>query len=165
DILVNNAGVASHAALEDTTLEEWRRVVAVNLDGTFLGCRQAVRAMKQTGGGAIVNVSSVGGLKGSQVGPAYGASKAGVWNLTKTVALACARAGYGIRCNSVHPGLTQTPLMEGVPDETLVRLRSGIPMGRLALPHDIAMAVLHLASDESAYTTGTHLVVDGGYSI
>lgn len=164
DVLVNNAGVPSQSSLEDTTIEEWRRVTGVNLDGTFLGCKHAVRRMKLTGGGAIVNVSSVGALKGSLLGPAYGASKAAVWNLTKTVALASARAGYGIRCNSVHPGLTHTPMMEGVPQATLDRLKAGIPVGRLGEPREVANAVLHLASDEAAFTTGTQLVVDGGYT-
>lgn len=165
DILVNNAGIPAQGGIEDTTLEHWRRVMAINLDGPFLGCKHAVRRMKETGGGAIVNVSSVGALKGSLVGPAYGASKAGVWNLTKTVALSCARANYNIRCNSLHPGLTHTPMMDQAPPATLERLKAGIPMQRLGEPLDIAQAALYLASDESRYTTGTALVVDGGYTI
>jgi 3(or 17)beta-hydroxysteroid dehydrogenase len=162
DILVNNAGIAAEGAIEDVTLEAWRRVMSVNLDGTFLGCKHAVRRMKQHGG-AIVNVSSVGALKASLTGPAYGASKAGVWNLTRTVALSCARNGYNIRCNSLHPGLTHTPMMDRASPEMIDRLKAGIPMGRLAEPTDIAQAALYLASDESRYTTGTSLVVDGGY--
>ena len=165
DILVNNAGIPAQGGIEDTTLEHWRRVMAINLDGTFLGCKHAVRRMKHTGGGSIVNVSSVGALKGSLVGPAYGASKAGVWNLSKTVALSCARAGYNIRCNSLHPGLTHTPMMDQAPAATIERLKAGIPMQRLGEPLDIAQAALYLASDESRYTTGTTLVVDGGYTI
>ncbi len=162
DILVNNAGIAAEGAIEDVTLEAWRRVMSVNLDGTFLGCKHAVRRMKQNGG-AIVNVSSVGALKASLTGPAYGASKAGVWNLTRTVALYCARSGYNIRCNSLHPGLTHTPMMDRASPEMIDRLKAGIPLGRLAEPTDIAQAALYLASDESRYTTGTSLVVDGGY--
>ena len=164
DVLVNNAGIAAEGAIEDVTLEAWRRVMAVNLDGTFLGCKHAVRRMKQTGGGSIVNISSIGGLKGSMTGPAYGASKAAVWNLTRTVALSCARNGYGIRCNSLHPGLTHTPMMDRASPEMITRLVAGIPLGRLAEPLDIARAALYLASDESSYTTGTSLVVDGGYT-
>jgi 3(or 17)beta-hydroxysteroid dehydrogenase len=162
DILVNNAGIAAEGAIEDVTLEAWRRVMAVNLDGTFLGCKHGVRRMKQNGG-AIVNVSSVGALKASLTGPAYGASKAGVWNLTRTVALYCARSGYNIRCNSLHPGLTHTPMMDRASPEMIDRLQAGIPLGRLAEPVDIAQAALYLASDEARYTTGTSLVVDGGY--
>lgn len=165
DVLVNNAGIPAQGGIEDTTLEHWRRVMAINLDGTFLGCKHAVRRMKLSGGGAIVNVSSVGALKGSLVGPAYGASKAGVWNLTKTVALSCARGNLDIRCNSLHPGLTHTPMMGRAPAETIERLKAGIPMQRLGSPADIAQAALYLASDESRYTTGSALVVDGGYTI
>ena len=163
DILVNNAGIAAEGAIEDVTLADWRRVMAVNLDGTFLGCKHAVRQMKQTGGGAIVNLSSVGALKASLTGPAYGASKAAIWNLTRTVALSCARRGLAIRCNSLHPGLTRTPMMDRASPEMITRLQAGIPLGRLGEPLDIARAALYLASDESSYATGTSLVVDGGY--
>ena len=163
DILVNNAGIAAEGAIEDVTLADWRRVMAVNLDGTFLGCKHAVRQMKQTGGGAIVNLSSVGALKASLTGPAYGASKAAIWNLTRTVALSCARRGLAIRCNSLHPGLTRTPMMDRASPEMIIRLQAGIPLGRLGEPSDIARAALYLASDESSYATGTSLVVDGGY--
>ena len=162
DVVVNNAGIAAEGSIEDVTLESWRRVMSVNLDGTFLGCKHAVRNMKGNGG-SIVNVSSVGALKASLTGPAYGASKAGVWNLTRTVALSCARNGYHIRCNSLHPGLTHTPMMDRASPEMLERLKAGIPMGRLAEPADIAQAALYLASSESQYVTGTSLVVDGGY--
>ena len=163
DILINNAGIAGEGTIEDVTIESWRRVMAVNLEGTFLGCKHAVRRMKQHGG-SIVNVSSVGALKASLTGPAYGASKAGVWNLTRTVALYCARSGYNIRCNSLHPGLTHTPMMDRVSPEVIDKLKSGIPLGYLAEPADIAHAALYLASEEARYTTGTSLVVDGGYS-
>lgn len=165
DVVVNNAGIPAQGTIEDTSLEHWRTVLSINLDGTFLGCKHAVRRMKLTGGGAIVNVSSVGALKGSVVGPAYGASKAAVWNLTKTVALYCARSGYEIRCNSLHPGLTHTPMMDRAPADTVARLKSAIPLQKLGEPLDMAHAALYLASDEARYTTGTALVVDGGYSI
>jgi len=164
DVLVNNAGIPAQGSIEDTTLEHWRLVMSINLDGVFLGCKHGVRRMKATGG-AIVNVSSVGALKASLVGPAYGASKAGVWNLSKTVALYCARSGYNIRCNSLHPGLTRTPMMDRAPPETLQRLQAGIPLQRLGEPLDMAQAALYLASEESRYVTGTALVVDGGYTV
>ena len=163
DILVNNAGIPAQGTIEETTLEQWRKVLAVNLDGVFLGCKHAIRSMKKTGGGVIVNVSSVGALKASLTGAAYGASKAGVWNLTRTVAASCARSGYNIRCNSLHPGLTRTPMMDQAPPEMIERLKAGIPLQRLGAPEDIARAALYLASDESTYVTGTSLVVDGGY--
>lgn len=164
DCLVNNAGIPAQGTIEDANLADWRKVTSINLDGTFLGCKSAIAAMKPQGG-SIINVSSVGALKGSLVGPAYGASKAAVWNLTKTVALHCAKSRYGIRCNSLHPGLTRTPMMDQMPEETLDRLATAIPMGELGQPLDIANAALYLASDESRYTTGTSLVVDGGYII
>jgi 3(or 17)beta-hydroxysteroid dehydrogenase len=163
DILVNNAGIVAEGALEDVSLEAWRRVFSVNVDGTFLGCKHAVRRMKGSGGGVIVNVSSVGALRASVAGPAYGASKAAVWNLSRTVALYCARQGLNIRCNSLHPGLTRTPMMERAPQETISVLKARVPMGRLAEPSEIAHAALYLASDSSSYTTGTALVADGGY--
>ena len=165
DVLVNNAGIPAQTSIEDTSLDDWRRVIAVNLDGTFLGCKHAIRAMKTSGGGSIVNVSSIGALKASTIGPAYGASKAAVWNLTKTVALYCARAGYGIRCNSLHPGLTHTPMMDQMDEAVIARLRSAVPVQKLGEPLDMAYAALYLACAESSYVTGTSLVVDGGYSL
>jgi NAD(P)-dependent dehydrogenase (short-subunit alcohol dehydrogenase family) len=164
DIVVNNAGIPAQTSIEDTSLEAWRRVTSINLDGTFLGCKYAIQYMKRSGG-SIVNVSSIGALKASTIGPAYGAAKAGVWNLTKTVALYCARTGYDIRCNSLHPGLTHTPMMDQAPPATIARLQASIPVQRLGEPLDMAYAALYLASDESRYVTGTSLVVDGGYSL
>jgi 3(or 17)beta-hydroxysteroid dehydrogenase len=163
DVLINNAGVAAEGSIEDSSLENWRRVMAVNLDGTFLGCKHAVRRM-QADGGSIVNISSIGARKGSLTGPAYGASKAAVWNLTRTVALSCARSGYRIRCNSLHPGLTLTPMMARASPDLISRLQAAVPVGRFADPMEIAHAALFLASDESSYVTGTSLVVDGGYT-
>jgi 3(or 17)beta-hydroxysteroid dehydrogenase len=163
DVLVNNAGIAAEGAIEDVTLDSWRQVMAINLDGTFLGCKHAVQRMKLAGGGIIVNVSSVGALKASLTGPAYGASKAAVLNLSRTVALSCARRGLAIRCNSLHPGLTRTPMMARASPDMIARLQAGIPMGRLAEPADIARAAVFLASEDSSYVTGTSLVVDGGY--
>jgi NAD(P)-dependent dehydrogenase (short-subunit alcohol dehydrogenase family) len=168
DIVVNNAGVVLFKDFETTTLEEWRDLIAVNLDGTFLGCKHAVRVMKDRGGGSIVNMSSVAGLIGSGNLAAYSASKGGVRLLTKSVALHCARKGYNIRCNSVHPSFVETPMLRSMiasarnPQKLEANFTAAAPLGRLAQPIDIARTILFLASDESAFTTGAELVVDGG---
>lgn len=169
DIVVNNAGVVILKSVEDTSLEEWRQVMAVNLDGVFLGCKHGIRGIRQGGrGGAIVNMSSVSGLIGGHNLAAYNASKGGVRLLTKSVALHCARAGYGIRCNSVHPTFVATPMVDAMidsapdPDQARGKLARQVPLGRLGEPQDVASAVLYLASDESRFVTGSELVVDGG---
>src|SRR6204780_2320571 len=168
DVLVNNAGVVLFKDFEATTLDEWRDLMAVNLDGTFLGCKHAVRVMKGRGGGSIVNMSSVAGLIGAGNLAAYSASKGGVRLLTKSVALHCARKGYNIRCNSVHPSFADTPMLHGMiaaarnPDKLASGFSAASPLGRLAQPIEIARTILFLASDESAFTTGAELVVDGG---
>jgi 3(or 17)beta-hydroxysteroid dehydrogenase len=168
DILVNSAGVSLLKDIEATTLDEWRRLMAVNLDGTFLGCKHAVRAMKERGGGSIVNMSSVAGLVGAANLAAYSASKGGVRLLTKSVALHCARNGYNIRCNSVHPSFAGTPMLQSMiaaardPRKLEANYAKAAPLGRLAKPIEIARTILFLASDESAFTTGAELVVDGG---
>jgi len=171
DVLVNNAGIAVIAPIEQETLEGWRRTQAVNMEGVFLGTREAVRAMKG-GSGSIVNISSIEGIIGEPMVPAYNASKGGVRILTKSVALYCAQQGYRIRVNSVHPGYVATPLVTNAigalpPDEAAALqqdLLGRIPMGRLGEPREIANVVLFLASDESSYMTGSELVVDGGYT-
>ncbi len=168
DILINNAGVALLKDIEATTLEDWRRLMAVNLDGVFLGCKHAVRVMKDRGGGSIVNLSSVAGMIAAPSLAAYGASKGGVRALTKSVALHCARRGYGIRCNSVHPSFAATPMLDGMvagarnPEKSLSNYSAAAPLGRLAQPIEIARTILFLVSDESAFTTGAEIVVDGG---
>jgi NAD(P)-dependent dehydrogenase (short-subunit alcohol dehydrogenase family) len=168
DILVNSAGVVLFKDIEQTTLDEWRALMAVNLDGTFLGCKHAVRVMKDRGGGAIVNMSSVAGLIGSGNLAAYSASKGGVRLLTKSVALHCARKRYNIRCNSVHPSFAETPMLQSMlasarnPEKLAANFATAAPLGRLAQPIEIARTILFLASDESAFTTGAELVVDGG---
>jgi NAD(P)-dependent dehydrogenase (short-subunit alcohol dehydrogenase family) len=171
DVLVNNAGIAVIAPIEQETLAGWRRTQAVNMEGVFLGTREAVRAMKG-GSGSIVNVSSIEGLVGEPMVPAYNASKGGVRLLTKSVALYCARQRYRIRVNSVHPGYVATPLVTNAigvlpPDQAAALqqdLLGRIPMGRFGEPREIANVVLFLASDESSYMTGSELVVDGGYT-
>jgi len=168
DVLVNSAGVALLRDIETTTLEEWRTLMAVNLDGTFLGCKHAVRVMKGRSGGSIVNMSSVAGLIGSGNLAAYSARKGGVRLLTKSVALHCARKGYNIRCNSVHPSFVETPMLRGMiaagrdPAKMAANYTSAAPLGRLAQPIEVARTILFLASDESGFTTGSELVVDGG---
>lgn len=167
DVLVNCAGVGLVKSVEDTTLEEWRFVHAVNLDGVFLGCKHGIRAMK-AGGGSIINISSVSGIIGGHNLAAYNASKGGVRLLSKSVALHCARAGYNIRCNSVHPTFIETPILEPLlksgpdPDKVRRKLERQVPLGRLGQPEEIAAGILYLASDESSFMTGTEFVMDGG---
>ncbi len=180
DILVNNAGIAPKGGpIEDLSLEDWRHVTAIDLDSVFLGCKYAIRAMKQNGsesGGSIINISSIMGLVGQANAAAYNAAKGGVRLLTKVAALECAEAGYGIRVNSVHPGFVDTPLVRNAVSDGVVAGRMGSeneafelltmlhPIGRLGVPRDIANAILFLASEESAFMTGAELVVDGGYT-
>jgi NAD(P)-dependent dehydrogenase (short-subunit alcohol dehydrogenase family) len=168
DVLVNAAGVGLMGDIERATLEEWRLVNTVNAEGTFLGCQAAVRAMKASGGGSIINVSSVAGIVADPDLAAYCASKGAVRLLTKAVALHAARAGYGIRCNSVHPAFIDTPMVDGMlasaSDRGLTRakLERAIPLGRIGEVDDVAHLVIYLASDESRFVTGAELVVDGG---
>ena len=167
DILVNCAGIFRYGTIEDTSFELWRNTIAINLDGTFLGCRAAVKAMRERGG-SIVNLSSTSGLVGFPESAAYDASKGGVRLLTKSVALYCAREGYGIRCNSVHPGGTDTPMVRGYFDDQLDPKEeesdwlAALPLGRLAKPEEIASLILYLASDEASFVTGAEFTIDGG---
>jgi len=165
DILVNNAGIGILKDIEATTLEDWRRIMDVNLDGVFLGCKHAVRLMKDTGGGSIVNLSSIAGIVDLA---AYCASKGGVRLLTKSVALHCARKKYNIRCNSVHPSFADTPMVQSTiasardPDKMRANLQAAAPLGRMAQPVEVARTILFLASDDSTFTTGAEFLVDGG---
>jgi len=170
DILINNAGYAEPRNIEEVSLEAWRRSMAVNLDGVFLGTKHAILTMKATGGGSIVNISSIEGIVGDPNLPAYNAAKGGVRLLTKSAALHCAKKGYGIRVNSVHPGYMSTPAVERwlASTDKGDRLRASLeamhPLGHLGQPDDVAQGVLYLASAESKFVTGAELVIDGGYT-
>ena len=168
DAVVNNAGIAATSQPQDVehvALEDWRAVQAVNVEGVLLGCQHAIRALRGAGG-SIVNLSSIAALVGTPTLAAYGASKAAVMQLTKTVALHCARNGYKIRCNSVHPGLVATGLFEATfsAAERAEKLKT-IPLGEFARPQEVAAMVLYLVSDESAHVTGARFVIDGGITM
>ncbi len=172
DVLVNNAGVGWGGAPEEETLERWRKLMSINLDGVFLGTKHAILAMKRKAepGGSIINLSSIEGLVGDPNLGAYNASKGGVRLYTKSVALYCAKAGLKIRVNSVHPGYIWTPMVEnylresGDLEEGRAALNALHPVGHVGEPDDIAYGILYLASDESKFVTGTELVIDGGYT-
>ena len=168
DIIVNNAGIGPAGTIEKTSLEEWRRVHAVNLDGVFLGCKHGIAPLREAGGGSIVNLSSVAGLLGTPTLAAYGSSKAAVRQLTKSVALHCAARRDAIRCNSIHPAFAATPMVERMiaeskaPERTRAALAEQIPLGRLGEADEVAALALYLASDESRFVTGGEFVIDGG---
>jgi NAD(P)-dependent dehydrogenase (short-subunit alcohol dehydrogenase family) len=169
DILVNNAGAGFLKTIEETSLADWRRLMAINLESVFLGTRQGIATMKEKGG-VIVNVASIAANVAEPMFPAYNASKGGVSMLTKAAAVDCARKGWPIRINSLHPGYCGTKLVS----DAVAALGDGagafaqsvvasIPLGRLAEPREIARPLLFLASDDAAYMIGSELVVDGGY--
>lgn len=168
DGLVNNAGVVQLGSIEDTSLADWRRVMAVNADGTFLGCRAAWPLLKRSLAAAIVNLSSVSGLVGGANLAAYNASKGAVRLLTKSVALHGARLKPPIRCNSVHPAFVAGAMVEQIarqardPARSRAKMAEAIPLRRLAKPEEVAAAVVHLLSPASAFTTGAEILIDGG---
>ncbi|MFC3580684.1 SDR family oxidoreductase [Sphingomonas hylomeconis] len=174
DVVVNNAGITGfeHGGgphdPEHASLADWRAVHAVNLDGTFLGCRYAIGAMKQQGTGSIINISSRSGLVGIPLAAAYAASKAAIRNHTKSVALYCAQQGWRIRCNSIHPAAILTPIWEPMlgtgPDreDRMQALVADTPLKRFGQPDEVAAIAVLLASDEATYITGTELNIDGG---
>ncbi|XBQ16192.1 MAG: SDR family oxidoreductase [Oceanicaulis sp.] len=173
DILVNNAGITGFLETpgphdpEHLDLESWRAVMATNLDGVALGCRSAIRLMKAKGG-SILNLSSRSGVVGIPGAAAYAASKAGVMNHTRTVALYCAQAGYQIRCNALLPAAIRTPMWDAMlgdgpeREAILADVAAGVPMGRFGTAREVADAAVFLASDRSSYMTGTGLHLDGG---
>ena len=163
DILVNNAGVVARGTLEDTTLEEWDRVMDVNAKGVFLGTKAAIPEMRKSGGGSIINISSMSGIVGQDyIQPVYNASKGAVRIFTKAAAIQYAKEG--IRVNSVHPGPVDTDMAgDRLTDARLQReADQRVPLGRTARPEEVAYGVLFLASDESSFMTGSELVIDGG---
>jgi NAD(P)-dependent dehydrogenase (short-subunit alcohol dehydrogenase family) len=175
DVLVNNAGIAVGRQVTEMSYEEWRKVLAVNVDGTFFGTKHALRAMRHARtAGVIVNISSAAGIVGTPGASAYAASKGAVRLFTKAVALEC--AAEGIRVNSIHPGAVKTPIWEkgekwsefvakaGGPDAAWGQIAKSTPLGRMAEPEEIAFLVLYLASDRARFVTGSELVIDGGYT-
>jgi 3(or 17)beta-hydroxysteroid dehydrogenase len=172
DVLVNNAGIAVVADIEHTTTEIWRRTLAVHLDGTFFGCRAAIPAMAAGGGGSIINMSSTAALVGIPPFFAYAAAKGGIRSMTKSIAIHCRGRKNGIRCNSVHPGSIDTPMVQAALAETRgIRLaeaedpaaaRRALGLGE---PDDVANLVLYLASDESKHVNGAELVIDAGDTV
>ena len=169
DVLVNNAGIGPAGSVEETSLEDWRRVMAVNLDGVFLGLKHGIAAMK-AGGGAIVNVASVAGVVAAPQMAAYSAAKGGVCALSRSSAIHCTGLGYQIRVNAVLPGFTDTAMLGAITDtlgdgaRVRAKLAERQPLGRLGRAEEIARAILYLACDDSSYTTGSELLVDGGFS-
>jgi len=169
DVLVNNAGIAIIADIEKTTPEIWRRTLAVHLDGTFFGCHHALPAMANSGGGSIINMSSTAALVGIAPYLAYSAAKGGIRSMTKAIAAYCRSRGNGVRCNSVHPGSIDTPMVHaalaglGGPSPDGPRfpeeVRKGMGIGE---PSDVAQLVLFLASEESKHITGAEMVIDNG---
>jgi NAD(P)-dependent dehydrogenase (short-subunit alcohol dehydrogenase family) len=175
DVLVNNAGITTHGSIEDITLAQFRHEFSVDVDGVFLGCKHVIPLMKTrpdgSGGGSVINMSSMCGVRAQSDLAAYNAAKAAVTHLTKSVALHYAKQGYGMRCNSVHPGAIYTPIL----DKVMAQVEDGQalfdswvathPIGRLGKPEEIAAMAVYLASDEAAFTTGAEFRVDGGSSV
>lgn len=170
-VLVNNAGIAPGGSIESLSFETWKQTFAINVDGVFLGCKLALPLLRESQPASIVNMSSISAMIAGPALVAYNASKAAVWMLTKSVALQCAKKGWDIRCNSVHPTFIDTELLENfrldksVPREaTMEKLAAQVPLGRVGEPEDVALGVLYLASDESRFMTGAELKLDGGIS-
>ncbi|HTQ99679.1 MAG TPA: SDR family oxidoreductase [Candidatus Acidoferrum sp.] len=174
DVLVNNAGITGfeHGFVphdpEHASLADWHAVHATNLDGTFLGCKYAIAAMKRSGSGAIINISSRSGLVGIPAAAAYASSKAAVRNHSKTVALYCAQQGWNIRCNSIHPAAILTPMWEPIlgngpdRDKNMAAMVKDTPQRRFGTPDEVAAVAVMLASDEATYITGSEFNIDGG---
>jgi 3(or 17)beta-hydroxysteroid dehydrogenase len=167
DGLVNAAGLAALGTVEDTDFATWRKILAVNLDGTFLGCKHGLALLKKRGG-SIVNISSVAGLVGGHNFAAYNASKGGVRLLSKSVALHGARLDPQVRCNSIHPAFLEGPMVDDIlkatnfPDAARARITRDIPLGRLGTPAEVADLCVYLLSDESRFVTGAEFAIDGG---
>ncbi|KHK89885.1 SDR family NAD(P)-dependent oxidoreductase [Novosphingobium malaysiense] len=170
DVLVNCAGITTYGSVEEVTLDAFRHELDVDLLGPFLGCKHAVPLMRKTGG-SVVNIASMASIRAEHYLVAYNAAKAGVTHMTKSVALHYAKAGTGIRCNSVHPGVIHTPILDKVlaqaedPNALYAEWLALHPVGRIGKPEEVAALCLYLASDESAFATGAEFVLDGGSSL
>ena len=164
DILINNAGIFRTSPVEETSSTEWDQVMDINAKGVFLGVKAAIPAMREAGGGSIINLSSVAGLVGAAYSSAYSASKGAVRLFTKSTAIQYATDG--VRCNSIHPGVIQTDMTkEAIADSQFKAQRlDPTPLARLGQPEDVAYGALYLASDESSFVTGAELVIDGGWT-
>ena len=168
-VLVNNAGISRGGNIEQLSFEDWKLVMSVNVDSVFLGTKHALKYMRQSQPGSIINISSIAGLIAAHNSPVYNASKAAVWLLSKGIALHCAKQGLDIRSNSVHPTFIDTPILDPLRQQLGKEVAEGklarqIPLGHIGEPDDIANAVLYLASDESKFMTGAELKLDGGIS-
>ena len=168
-VLVNNAGISRGGNIEQLSFEDWKLVMEVNVDSVFLGTKHALKYMRQNQPGSIINISSIAGLIAAHNSPAYNASKAGVWLLSKGIALHCAKQGLDIRSNSIHPTFIDTPILDRLRDQLGKEVAEGklarqIPLGHIGEPDDVANAALYLASDESKFMTGAELKLDGGIS-
>lgn len=175
DVLVNCAGITTYGSVEEVTLDAFRHELDVDLLGPFLGCKHALPLMRRVktemGGGSVINIASMASIRAEHYLVAYNAAKAGVTHMTKSVALHYAKAGTGIRCNSVHPGVIHTPILDKVlaqaedPDALYAEWLALHPVGRIGKPEEVAALCLYLASDESAFATGAEFVLDGGSSL
>ena len=169
NILINSAGISLGSDIVSTDFEVWKKVHQVNLDSVFLGCKYAIPKIATYGSGSIINLSSISGIVAGWNTAAYNSSKAGVRLLTKSVALYCAKKGYDVRCNSIHPAFVNTPILDPIKqafgdDEAVRKLARQIPMNKIGDTDDVAYAVLYLASDESKFMTGSEIILDGGLS-
>ncbi len=168
DVLINNAGISPHDTIENFDLEAWRHVQSVVAESAALGCKHGLALLRRSSAGAIVNVSSIAGMIGASNYASYGAAKAAVRNLTKSVAMLCAERGYPVRANSVHPGSIDTPILDAdkakYGEPAITAREKAIPLGRLGRAEEVANAIVFLASDEASFITGTELIVDGGFT-
>ena len=165
DILVNNAGIVHAGNIETQTTEEYRQIMAVSSDGTFFGSKHAVLAMKETGGGSIINMASVASLRGESNVLAYCAAKGAVEGMTRGIAVHCVLSGYNIRCNSIHPGIIWTPMVKNIMGERMPEGVEPTALPRMGVPNDIAYAALYLASDESKHVNGIEVRIDNAHTI
>jgi NAD(P)-dependent dehydrogenase (short-subunit alcohol dehydrogenase family) len=170
DVLVNSAGITTVGSVEDVSLDAFRHELDVDLAGVFLSCKHGVGLMQRQGG-SVINIASMASIRARHYLVAYNAAKAGVTHMTKSIALHYARENYGIRCNSVHPGVIHTPMLDktlaqsDAPDALYAEWVAGHPIGRIGRPDEVASLCLYLASDESSFATGAEFVLDGGSSL